>query len=494
VDGKEDDRHWRDFLRHNPLEDKIYLKDYVRQHPDNKMAWYLLGREYASRGESGKAAYCFSKSAEVYEAFESGPASLLPLKPDGKLLRSRPRQWPAAGAVSRLLRPLVTAAAALLLLLYVPEWRQPMPSSQESGAPATEQALPASSASDGEQGGPSQPAVYYLSRDRDRLEIGGALADIAMPGPLPAEDALIVQPVFSADGRWRAWLNPPPVPLLEVERGKQTSGQLQVRSLDPSTCNCQADDPGNARQNVRIWQDRQEELVVLSSAIHAYALKNGRLSDTIDQLSRAYPDNLLPGYTDFMQKMFMKMREREDKPSAQSNSDTTGSSSVGPTNKAQTAGEPAAPAEPLQAPLRIVVDKTVHRLALISGNVILRNYPVGLGGGRTPEGDFIITEKVRNPNGKSTGDFGSRGMTLSDTLYAIHGTDQPSSIGKDQSLGCVRMRQEDIEELFDMAPLGTEVKIGKGLLPPQIQAKDQPFRMPLLTQEENPYKTYKWLE
>ena len=75
-------------------------------------------------------------------------------------------------------------------------------------------------------------------------------------------------------------------------------------------------------------------------------------------------------------------------------------------------------------------------------------------------------KKVRNPNGKSNGEFGSRGMTLSDTLYAIHGTNKPSSIGKDESHGCVRMQQADVEELYNMVTHETKVTIGKGVLPP----------------------------
>ncbi|MEI0736042.1 L,D-transpeptidase [Paenibacillus sp. JTLBN-2024] len=64
--------------------------------------------------------------------------------------------------------------------------------------------------------------------------------------------------------------------------------------------------------------------------------------------------------------------------------------------------------------MTILVDKQNHRLAVVSGNVMLRNYKVGLGGERTPEGRFAITDKVMNPNGRDDGEFGSRGMQLSD--------------------------------------------------------------------------------
>ncbi|GIQ63086.1 hypothetical protein PACILC2_16540 [Paenibacillus cisolokensis] len=62
-------------------------------------------------------------------------------------------------------------------------------------------------------------------------------------------------------------------------------------------------------------------------------------------------------------------------------------------------------------------------------------------------------------------------MTLSDTPYAIHGTDEPETVGGDNSLGCVRMLREDLEELYDLVPIGTEVVIKKGSFPPLL-----PFR------------------
>ena len=43
--------------------------------------------------------------------------------------------------------------------------------------------------------------------------------------------------------------------------------------------------------------------------------------------------------------------------------------------------------------------------------------------------------------------------------YGIHGTDDPSSIGRAASHGCVRLRNEDIAKLYDMVPVGTAVFI-----------------------------------
>ena len=53
-------------------------------------------------------------------------------------------------------------------------------------------------------------------------------------------------------------------------------------------------------------------------------------------------------------------------------------------------------------------------------------------------------------------------MQLSDTLYAIHGTLDVDSIEANESEGCIRMLKEDVEELFDLVPMGTVVKIREG--------------------------------
>jgi lipoprotein-anchoring transpeptidase ErfK/SrfK len=46
-----------------------------------------------------------------------------------------------------------------------------------------------------------------------------------------------------------------------------------------------------------------------------------------------------------------------------------------------------------------------------------------------------------------------------DTLYRIHGTNEPSSIGKAMSSGCIRMLNEDIASLYDKVAIGTPVTV-----------------------------------
>jgi lipoprotein-anchoring transpeptidase ErfK/SrfK len=49
-----------------------------------------------------------------------------------------------------------------------------------------------------------------------------------------------------------------------------------------------------------------------------------------------------------------------------------------------------------------------------------------------------------------------------DTLYRIHGTNEPDTIGHDVSAGCIRMRNEDVIDLYDRTPVGTKVVVLAG--------------------------------
>jgi len=73
----------------------------------------------------------------------------------------------------------------------------------------------------------------------------------------------------------------------------------------------------------------------------------------------------------------------------------------------------------------------------------------------TPRGTFTIINKQVNPGGP----FGTRWMGLSQPHYGIHGTNNPASIGTAASNGCIRMYNEDVNELFNLVSVGTPVTI-----------------------------------
>ena len=120
----------------------------------------------------------------------------------------------------------------------------------------------------------------------------------------------------------------------------------------------------------------------------------------------------------------------------------------------------------------IRVSKRQHLLILyFEGNNFPKNiyrvYQVGIGrDNRTQAGTFIITDRVPEPAwrgipyGDPENELGTRWLKLvpiegTDPAldsYGIHGTWDPDSIGKNMSLGCVRMRNEEVEELYDFIP------------------------------------------
>jgi lipoprotein-anchoring transpeptidase ErfK/SrfK len=62
--------------------------------------------------------------------------------------------------------------------------------------------------------------------------------------------------------------------------------------------------------------------------------------------------------------------------------------------------------------------------------------------------------------------LGARAMYLGSTVYRIHGTNQPSTIGKFVSSGCIGMLNEDVSDLFDRVKVGTRVVVWPGGPPP----------------------------
>lgn len=118
----------------------------------------------------------------------------------------------------------------------------------------------------------------------------------------------------------------------------------------------------------------------------------------------------------------------------------------------------------------IVVDKSQNILTLKADGSIIKTYLVSTGKDfSTPAGTFKITSKLVNPVWYSTNAvippdspeniLGSRWLGISVPGYGIHGTTEPQSIGKQVTAGCVRMKNSDVEELYDIVPEGIEVVI-----------------------------------
>lgn len=107
----------------------------------------------------------------------------------------------------------------------------------------------------------------------------------------------------------------------------------------------------------------------------------------------------------------------------------------------------------------ITINVANHTLTLYKDGQIYRVYPVAVGKAKTPtpKGTFKIINKAINPGGS----YGARwlGLNASGGGYGIHGTNNPSSIGKNISNGCIRLHNKDVIELSNLVPVGTTVKI-----------------------------------
>jgi lipoprotein-anchoring transpeptidase ErfK/SrfK len=134
----------------------------------------------------------------------------------------------------------------------------------------------------------------------------------------------------------------------------------------------------------------------------------------------------------------------------------------------------------------IVIDTSHTYLYLVLGNGKAVRYGIGVGrDGFTWAGTERVSRMAEWPDwhppeemierqpylprfmaGGESNPLGARALYLGKTLYRIHGTNQPSTIGSFVSSGCVRLVNEDIEDLYRRVQVGTRVVVLPGSKPP----------------------------
>jgi lipoprotein-anchoring transpeptidase ErfK/SrfK len=119
---------------------------------------------------------------------------------------------------------------------------------------------------------------------------------------------------------------------------------------------------------------------------------------------------------------------------------------------------------------RIVVSIPDRKLAVLEDDRVVKVYATAVGAPKSPSpvGSFTIVTQIPEPTwytkgrvvppGKSN-PLGTRWLGLSKKGYGIHGTNAPKSIGRNASHGCIRMRNRDVEELFEMVAAGDVVDL-----------------------------------
>jgi lipoprotein-anchoring transpeptidase ErfK/SrfK len=134
---------------------------------------------------------------------------------------------------------------------------------------------------------------------------------------------------------------------------------------------------------------------------------------------------------------------------------------------------------------RIVVSIPDRKLALIENDQVVIIYPVAVGApvSPSPVGTFSIVNRVSNPTyyrpgvvvGPGTGNpVGTRWIGLSAKGFGIHGTANPGSIGHAKSHGCIRLRNQDVERLFERVRPGDVVELHGERTPELAELFDEP--------------------
>jgi len=141
----------------------------------------------------------------------------------------------------------------------------------------------------------------------------------------------------------------------------------------------------------------------------------------------------------------------------------------------------------------IIVDTPNTYLYLLLGHGQAVRYGIGVGrDGFTWSGTERITRMKEWPDwfppkemidrqpylprfmaGGETNPLGARAMYLGNTLYRIHGTNDPTTIGKYISSGCIRLTNDDVEDLYSRVNIGTRVVVLPATMPTALSDEPQ---------------------
>jgi lipoprotein-anchoring transpeptidase ErfK/SrfK len=142
----------------------------------------------------------------------------------------------------------------------------------------------------------------------------------------------------------------------------------------------------------------------------------------------------------------------------------------------------------------IIVDTPSTYLYYVQGDGTAIRYGIGVGReGFTWAGREKISRKAEWPDwhppaemidrqpylprfmaGGEGNPLGARALYLGSTIYRIHGTNQPSTIGKFVSSGCIRMLNDDVIDLYNRVKVGTRVVVRPGGPPPSVTSSAAP--------------------
>lgn len=460
--------------QHNDL---AFYRYFTEKYPQETVGWLYLGREWERRGNSEAA-------LEAYQqAIHCKPDAFYDEARDAyhSLLRAKTRR-------TRLQRIRRGLAALLLFAGVLLGLHSPAGDGAKDTPVATPQA-PARQAADVR----NHTEVIAIPAGMSTQQVNAQLKKYLLaqrPSPNKPFTLLLVPettgtPLFTPLTFYR------PVQVRGVLRYDPATQSFLSQKWYAANCHCD-NDPAlvTAKQKHRQEQQVVEQVLILRNALFRHYQRTGKLPQTLSDLAKGFPANDLPAIP--------ASPAAAGKKADPNNHWVYDPSSFLPeqpwdslTKVLPLPGYPE-PSVAL-APLRIELHLPSYRMTLSSGAQPVRSYSVGIGKrSSTPEGYYQIIRKINQPRGHDH-IYGTRGMIFHTDAYAIHGTNAPSSIGAAHSLGCIRLHNADVEELYTFVSPGTDVVISAK--PDVFPAWSNPERLvlPAGPEEETPRVVYQWL-
>ncbi|MGG1663594.1 L,D-transpeptidase family protein [Brevibacillus sp. NRS-1366] len=459
-------------MKYPDQSDLSFYRWFTEQHPDEAIGWYHLGREREARGETDQAISAHRRALQA----KAGPYYNDAREAYQALLRARKQQeW----------RKKTRLLLASLLFLYF----------QFAFSPGllTEPAKTTKSQAT------SIPKPTTIP-ERPHVEV------IAVPPNLSAEERATHVRRY-VESRRTALSQPytvivvpevPGSPLftpLLFYQPREVLGVMRYNPLNRTVISQKwFDHAGRFEQEPMLMSARaaleqeqltlQHVLILRNALFRAYGQK-GVLPSHLTDLAGAYPTNSLPQIPAPLTELGLFSYEYRPKAFRPESA----WASIRDVLPLPGYPEPSVPLEPLQ----IHLSQSTRTLSLVSGAHLVRSYPAGIGkNDSTPEGYFTIKQKISRPRGHDN-IYGTRGLVFSGNGYAIHGTNHPASIGSEVSLGCVRLHNRDVEELYSFVSVGTEVVISDTPAPAKPWSNPAPLVLAAGPKEETPDVIYNWL-
>lgn len=470
------------FLMQYPAQDELaFYRFYTKNHPDESIGWYYLGREWEKLNQPDKAMEAYRKAVWTKDNDKSTDDArdayhrLLREKKNKKRMQFLRR------GISALLF-LTTLFTGLFNQQEDNGISEEQPSLRAAGSHTEVIAVPASMSNQEAH----KQVLRYLSQRR--LYYSKPYTVIAIPETegLPLYTPLLFYQPQSVKG------------IIQFDPVKKTV--IRQKWYDP-VCSCEKDTLFTTSQKALSKEQAElAKVLTIRNALFRYYQTHGRLPIKLGELDQPYPTNAIssiPKYTKRTDKR--SLIQTGDLPNGTLDQEWPYYPASFRTDDAWNSLRKVVPLlhypEPMIAlePLQIYIHQATYSLTLFSGTHVVRRYPIGLGQDHsTPQGYFRISHKISNPIGHDR-IYGSRGMLFANSDFAIHGTNKPSSIGKNESLGCVRLHNKDVEELYSFTSLGTEVVISNKKSAPVTWSNALPFLLPVGKDEETPGVTYNWL-